>query len=192
MSVQGYLTMSQLRDRGWNDRMVRHYLGDADDTYLRPGPRPGRPQRLYLLNRVVAVETLRPEFNQDQVRKAELAERTRRSAEVKMRQFQYEIEAIELPQFSEQYAEITAKSRERWPALAGRIPEDRLALTLLLDSLQPVLDNALSLYTWHPGIREARLMLKQRVLAHVVKHYPALAAVAQAELSDSDRGRETP
>lgn len=190
--TEGYVTMNQLRARGWNDRMVRHYLGEADDSYLPPGPRPGRPQRLYLLDRVVAVETQRPEFTHDQVRKAELAERARRSAEVKMRQFQYEIEAIDLPQYAEQYAEIIAKSRARWPALAGRVPEDRLALTLLLDSLQPVLDNALSLYTWHPGIREARLILKQRVLAHVVKHYPALAAVAQAELSNAERGRETP
>lgn len=188
--IRDYLTMQDLRNRGWNDRLVRHYLGNADDFYLPPGPHPGRPRRLYRLSRVEHVENTRPEFAEEKRRSTELAVRTRQSRAAKMRQLLTEVNAVELPRFDESYEDLVRRARERRAVLVSLIADERLALDLLLDSLKPLLENALALYTWHPGIREARLILKQRALVHVVKHYPALTAVSRMELPYSKGGAE--
>lgn len=185
-----YLTMLDLHDPGWNDRLVRHYLGDADDLYLPPGPDPGRPRRLYRLSRVEQVENNRPEFAEKMRRRAELASRTRQPRAARTRRLHIEVNLVELPRFDESYEDLVRSARERRAVLVSLIPDERLALDLLLDSLKPLLENALALSTWHPGIREARLILKQRALDHVVKHYPALTAVSGMELAVSKGGAE--
>jgi hypothetical protein len=57
-----YLNVAQLRDRGWNDRLIKSMLGEPDDTFLPRISKPGWPQRLYLTSRVVAAETNDPDF----------------------------------------------------------------------------------------------------------------------------------
>lgn len=92
------------------------------------------------------------------------------------------MDSATLPAYTEVYEDLVARAGMRAGVLALGISDERVALNALLDNLKPLLENALALYPWHPGIRDARKFLKQRVLAQVVKHYPALNAIAQIEL----------
>jgi len=51
-----YLTLSDLRGRGWTDAMVREYLGEPDATRPNPIYRSAAPVRLYLAERADAAE----------------------------------------------------------------------------------------------------------------------------------------
>jgi hypothetical protein len=51
-----YLTMKDLRERGWTDAMVREYLGAPDATRPNPTYRSAAPLRLYLAERAETAE----------------------------------------------------------------------------------------------------------------------------------------
>ncbi|GAB3552108.1 hypothetical protein GCM10027343_37220 [Noviherbaspirillum agri] len=176
-----YLTMQELRARGWNDRLVRTFLGTHDDTFIPAGKRPGRPTRLFLLTRVLQVETFNADFLAEKDRTARMAERNRRSADVKMEHFIQEIESVDFPAFDQPFDELLANARTVAVRSLVGIPADRLALTVLLDRMKPLLDKTLAMYFWHPGIRDARAKLRMKALAHVVNHYPGLEAAAKLE-----------
>jgi hypothetical protein len=53
-----YLTLSDLRGRGWTDAMVREYLGEPDATRPNPVYRSAAPVRLYLAERAEAAQAI--------------------------------------------------------------------------------------------------------------------------------------
>jgi hypothetical protein len=61
---------------------------------------------------------------------------------------------------------------------------------MLLDTMKS-LEHALSSSTWHSGVREARLQLKKKMLAHIVEHYPAPQDAVDVELAALAQGGET-
>lgn len=48
--------LSQLKERGWTDTLVRDLLGAPDQTRTNPYHRSGPPMRLYNISRVEDVE----------------------------------------------------------------------------------------------------------------------------------------
>ena len=64
-----YLTLSDLRGRGWTDAMVREYLGEPDATRPNPVYRSAAPVRLYLAERADAAEA-GPEWAERKARAA--------------------------------------------------------------------------------------------------------------------------
>lgn len=183
-----FLTMQELRARGWNDRLVRTFLGTHDDTFIPPGKRPGRPTRLFLLTRVLQVETFNADFLAEKSRTAELAERNRRSADTKMEQFLQEIDSVDFPALVQPFDELLADARTNAVGSLAGVSADRLALAVLFDRMKPLLDKTLAMYSWHPGIRDARARLRMKALAHVVKHYPDLEAAAKLEAKTIEKG----
>ncbi len=57
-----YLSASELRARGWTDRLIRMFLVTPDRTVPNPRRYGGRPMRLYRLDRVVVIEEGNAEF----------------------------------------------------------------------------------------------------------------------------------
>lgn len=53
---EGYLTLSNVKERGWTAGMVRRFLGDPDKTATNPHYRSGPPMKLFQLSRIVLVE----------------------------------------------------------------------------------------------------------------------------------------
>jgi hypothetical protein len=68
-ATKAYLTMTELRERGWTDAMIGEYLGEPDTT--RPNPRywNAAPMKLYLPERVEAAEA-NPEWPERKARGA--------------------------------------------------------------------------------------------------------------------------
>ena len=68
-ATKAYLTMADLRERGWTDAMIGEYLGEPDAT--RPNPRywNAAPMKLYLPERVEAAEA-NPEWPERKARGA--------------------------------------------------------------------------------------------------------------------------
>lgn len=54
------------------------------------------------------------------------------------------------------------------------------------------LDAALDLWAWHSGVREARILLKNKILTHIVQHFPPLDQVATMDRTLIERGGENP
>lgn len=166
-----YLSMIELRARGWNDRLVRKFLGDPDQ--FRLSMQGGRPQRLYRLDRVEAIERFQPAFAVAQERKDFLSRRARKSIESKSLHLNEIVDSIPLVPLIQPFEQLLAEARLQSTVMVEKKAGNRVALEILLDRLKPLYD-ALSLYMWHSGVREARMQLRTRILAHIVKHYPAL------------------
>jgi hypothetical protein len=44
------------KERGWTDKLIRHFLGDPDELATNPHHRSGPPMRLYCLDRIEQTE----------------------------------------------------------------------------------------------------------------------------------------
>lgn len=64
-----YLTLAELRGRGWTDAMVREYLGEPDATRPNPRFRSAAPVKLYLSERADGAEAS-PEWAERKARGA--------------------------------------------------------------------------------------------------------------------------
>lgn len=60
--ASAYLSASELRARGWTDRLIRMFLVTPDRTVPNPRRYGGRPMRLYRLDRVIVIEEGNAEF----------------------------------------------------------------------------------------------------------------------------------
>lgn len=172
-----YVTMQQLRERGWNDRQVKLYLGNHDVAPMGI-QKPGRPERQFLLSRVITVEQTIPKFAVEQERKKDYAERIKISNQTKLNFMTDSINEMTIPDLTYPYEQLLADSADR--ANLYGIPVERVALDTLLDKLKSM-DANLDLYQWHSGVREARILLKQKILTHIVAHYPELEKVVELE-----------
>jgi hypothetical protein len=55
-TAETYLTMADLRERGWTDAMIRDHLGEPDATRPNPRYRSGAPMKLYQPARAESAE----------------------------------------------------------------------------------------------------------------------------------------
>ena len=60
-SKADFLTKSNLKERGWTEKTIERWLGEADRTKTNPYRKSGPPMQLYRLDRVVETEA-NPEF----------------------------------------------------------------------------------------------------------------------------------
>src|SRR5438046_4783561 len=105
-----YLTMDDLRKRGWNERLVRCFLGEPDDIGQRHSNHSGRPHRMYLLERVVSIENNRPEFTAEKKRSAEFANRPKRAIEAKRLYLEQVVSEITMPPMTLSYEKVIAEA----------------------------------------------------------------------------------
>ena len=166
--------MADLRERVWSNQLIRTHLGVPDIKNSSPIKASGRPQQLYFINRVLLVENS-PAYKAARVRKDKLSERMQRQIELKNKHFADIVTAIDLPDMAKEYEIIL---REHGDSNL----ESRLALQLLLGKVK-LLDAQLDVYVWHSGIRDARSMLKKRILARIIEQCPALEKVAEMEIT---------
>lgn len=168
-----FLTISELRERGWNDRLVRTILGKPDTTYLPQKANPGRPQGLYALSRVMNLENTNPEFRAVKDRRSTSGDRIKRYQAQKLEQINETIKWLVMPEIKVPFAHLMEEAHSMKGGFPADFSECRVAVALLLDRMKS-LEAALDIYKWHSGIREARLILKRKLLDHIIKHYPDL------------------
>jgi hypothetical protein len=169
---RAFLSLHELKSRGWSRRLVAQYLGSPDEVSSKS--RAGRPSSLYLESRVRRVEctqvVLAREF--EQVRG--FVARNQRVALDKRGAMHRLVDSIPLPALNDELSEIMASLRI---SQRGKSPsaERQLAVELLLGTLVSSVD-ALGGYSWHAGVCDARNRLQKRLLAHIAQTYPLLEA----------------
>lgn len=182
--------MNDLRERGWTDRLVRTFLGNADRSIPNPYLQKGRPKRLFSATRVLEIET-RPDFLHEKGKSADYSIRRKGAADTKRETLEALVNSIELPPLTDSLDIVMERVRQQRvvnPHLRIR-SESWVALEDLLGTMKS-LDWHLDAFAWHPGIRTARKLLRTRMLAHIVNHYPTLAQVAQERAAQEEGNAE--
>jgi len=187
--LSGHLTIRELRERGWNDRLVRNFLGKPDDMGTSHTPSGGRrPHKLYSYNRVTTVERTKA-FQEEKSRSIAFARRAKSISDDKSSVLHEVVDDVVMPEYLPNFDELisAAKNKKNNDLFLSHTPEYQVAVEVLLDRMK-LLEDELNLYRWHSGVREARILLKKKMLSHIRKRYPLLAEAVNIKLSTLAEG----
>lgn len=172
-----YLTIQQLKERGWSRRLVAQFLGPADLTGKPTPTKTGRPRQYFCSRKVLRIEQGHPEFASESARSREFALRSARAASEKHECLVDVVAQIALPRLDLAFDALLSLVAEARQLKDSEMPLEQLALEYLLDTMVS-LEAALAIYAWHSGVCEARKDLGDRLLNHIVQTYPLLSDAA--------------
>lgn len=190
-NTDAFYDFTALRKRGWTKRLVQRFLGEPDQMPRVVGSQSGRPQNLYSAKRVAHIELSDPDFIAEKRRTELYASRLKGVQGAKKKNLAAMVDAMTLPDLGLQIEELlqhAEKKREAEENLA-LVTKERVALEVLLASMKP-LAWRLEIFQGHAGIRDARILLLKRMLAHIVTRYPSLSETAN-EYADESAGAGT-
>ena len=176
ISDESYFSVSDLRRRGWTRRLIERFLGAPDGAKPNPHLRRGRPMRLFDAGRVQVVESdpgFCEESEASRQRGALVMEGVRTKVETLLR-LVGEVQ-IALPSWSA--ARLSNEALQTFGRPADLDTALRHEISVLMreaDAGEWLLDD----YFWHPGIRQARIALRRRMLCAAIEQFPHLGAVA--------------
>lgn len=187
LTNENYLTMRELRSRGWTERLVGQYLRGADLTSPNPHVASARPQRLFLTMRVVAIELNDPGFRKERDRSAYFSARSRYHVSCKRELLEGLVRGFDLPRLEVPFERLmSAANKKRFTEnIYWNQTPDQLAIEISLDSMK-ALEWHLDGFVWHSGVCAARRLLRRRMLAHIIDHYPALAEACRSRAAVED------
>jgi hypothetical protein len=172
-----FLSVKELQSKGWSRRMVAQYLGEPDHIgALTPG-RVGRPGKFYCVNRVRCVEATEPALAAEFQLVRAVTQRNEQTASARMASMLEQVEDAKLPALDQSLDDLLLEVRSALDSAVTRDVEYRLAVEKMLGTFASTV-NALDLYSWHAGVCEARIKLRNRFLVHVSRTYPLLGKVA--------------
>jgi hypothetical protein len=164
--------VSDLKNRGWTKSMIPQYLG-ADDAIAAAGMNAGRPRQLYLKTQIFAIEA-RPEFKERREAAApkrlasnalfiEKAERLACLAH----SLKFQVPDIPLLQ-------LRALAIEKFRI--STLPSEQLRneALFLIDPIESACSD-MEAFNWNYGVREARQVLRRRILTTAMNAYPHLS-----------------
>lgn len=173
---ESYLSISQLRKRGWTRGLIERFLGAPDEARPNPHVRRGRPMQLFSAGRVEVIEC-DPWFCVESVesrRRAALVDVAVRSKSEALLRL-VAVAHITLPSWSAE--QLVSEALESFGRPADEETGLRQQLSVLMreaGACEWLLDD----YFWHPGIRQARIALRRRMLCAAIEQFPHLGAVA--------------
>jgi len=174
-----HMTVVQLIERGWTQRLIKMFLGKED---LRPWLGQGRATCLYKKSRILATESSNEAFQAEMQlsRSRSKSSHQRGQLEGKRQKVLDLANAFPMPELTFTFPELL---KNAWLANdGGARTSERVALDYLLVTMDS-LGKSLQLYAGHPGVREARELLKTRFLEHIRKRYPLLSGEIDQMLS---------
>lgn len=182
-----YLSIKELLARGWTKRLISLFLGTPDMTVPNPYRHGGCPKGLYLFTRIQEIEQSAV-FGSEKSKSMRYSQRLAHGANTKTAQLTAIATEIALPELTLAISDllVEASSRRNADSASRLSSEAEVALDILLDTMKS-LEWHLDPFLWHPGIRHARKLLRSRILAHIIDHYPTLAAAAH-ERAGQDNG----
>lgn len=184
--LPAYHDLNSLKARGWTARLVKQFLGEPDDTDRARAANTGRPKNLYCAKRVALIEMHDPHFRAEKDKAAMYSGRLKQTQDTKKKNLVNVVESLMLPDFDLPWPAVMEQANKKIifdGNLAGTAQE-RVALEILLDSMAS-LTWRLEIFSGHAGIREARILLRTRMLAHLVNRYPPLSETAQRYADES-------
>lgn len=178
--TETHMTVAQLIERGWNLRLIKKYLGNADlDAWLGKG----RSTRLYKISKILLTENSNDAFKMElQALKQRCLQPTQRSyiEQKKQRVLDLAIETP-MPVLSDPFAEVLKQAWLSETDVKGSA--ERVALEFLLLTME-TLGRPLMIFSGYPGVREAREVLRNRYLRHIRDHYPMLSEEVDVFMSN--------
>lgn len=176
-----YLTMRQLRERGWTPSIVSNLLGRPDGIDYNV-TRPKRPRRLWRCDRIFAAE----QTDLFAERRRVARERSATMTLLLLRASQGALDAarsatIDLSAVPLDYALEVRRIAER-NGLTSFVDEttglvvgwDCLAVEYLLQATEPV-ETVVDDYFGRPGVRRARSIIRERLLDAISERFPELS-----------------
>ncbi len=158
--------------------MVEQMLGQADCHADNPHFKSGRPMRLYLTSRALAIEQL------DTFRQAKAAAQARGAlATANFTEKSKVLDRIAsgiqitLPVWNDD--QLRRKAMDDFGVQACETTQAQNELEAIMGHAKQA-EWVLDSFFWHPGIRPVRQKLRRRILGAIVNQYPQLAHVALA------------
>src|SRR5262245_5514124 len=185
---EGYYSRTDLKDRGWNDRLIKTFLGGPDKS--------GRRVCLYEADRVHRAEA-RPAFAEAQRGSAVRRYAAGRVADAKKERMRLWLEAIQVKVPRIDMEDLTRLAVEQHDARRFATEEplarvdsdkellDRLRLNYLRRSLTGY-DRLLEQVAGTVGAQDACLELKEKVLDAIAEAYPELADECNRQRKQAD------
>jgi hypothetical protein len=184
-----FLTVTELRSRGWTPAMTRDLLGKEDLQRRNPFYRAAAPVRLWALERVLAAEST-GEFTERQTSAARRRSAARTAGQVrasKLRDWAATV-PISVDSVSEDTVVSAAiawynDSSDRFEPAGPWCDEAflaRITVNFLRHMATPY-DREMSVCRGKPGVRQAQSTLRGRVLAAISEAHPGLAAECERQ-----------
>jgi hypothetical protein len=184
--AETHYTKRALKERGWTDEMIEHFLGPPDKTTINMFHRSGPRVCLYTKARVHSAEST-PEFRTHQRERAGRRQAARRAVETKAAKLRKELDAITIKVPDLDYDVLTRRAIDSYNA--GRPDSsmesasvhsdpaflDRIRVNYLRHELTEY-EILLGQVASRVGARDARLEIKERVLNAIADAYPDLAS----------------
>jgi hypothetical protein len=179
-TAETYVSMSDLRERGWTRGMVRTLLG-LHDKLDRSVIAPKSPRRLWESMRVFD-EEIKPSFSaqkNDRAKRSKAAANARHQSKAQALEAALHI-AIDLSRVPDDYPEKTLAIAKKFGVQQFEIEEGGLVLGWeciatehLMQSLASLHD-ALDEFVGKPGVVAARQSLEYRILTAIGERFPEL------------------
>ena len=173
-----HFSISELRRRGWTRRLIEHFLGEADGGKPNPHQGRGRPMRLFAASRVHHVEG-KAGFTEEARISRHRGALAARASSAKSQSLLRLVAALEIALPGWGRGELARQAWETFGAPADDETGARGELSVLMreaGACEWTLDD----YFWHPGIRQARLALRRRMLCQAIEKFPHLGDAALA------------
>jgi hypothetical protein len=181
LDINQYISASDLKRRGWRPGLIKKLMPLADDRLPNPHYPNAAPMKMYLLERVVMIESC-DEFTR-------MMKRAERQGQVLLQCFTKKRDAlaglagnIEIPDFKISEDDLFRRAALEFEMRSIlKLPENssiliehkKIAIDILLELQEPILW-ALDDFYQHQGIREARKILRRRILAKIIATFSTL------------------
>lgn len=171
-----HFSVSELRHRGWTRRLIERFLGEADGSQPNPHQGRGRPMRLFAAGRVQQVEG-EAIFSEEIELSRQRGTLAAQASNAKSQKLLDLVEAaqIALPDWSQ--GELARQACEMFGPPQDEKTGARNELSVLMRE-SAACEWSLDDYFWHPGIRQARLVLRRRMLRLAIEKFPHLGDAA--------------
>jgi nucleosome binding factor SPN SPT16 subunit len=179
VQTEEYVTVSELRKRGWTDALISRFLGEPDDRRQNPHYRSGPPMKLYNTHRVVQAEAT-AEYRAAQDARKGRREAAQKALATKKRRIAENVASvkIEVPQIAKDELIRSAcqsyNSGGRGDSWARESSDPKFLERICVNYLR----HRLTKYETHlqeiagkVGVRDAYLEVKGKVLAAIAEQY---------------------
>lgn len=181
----------RLVERGWTTALIDRFLGEPTARVDNPHHRNARPMRLWRLQDALVAEQ-HPDFGPAQAHAARRRSAARALALRTVDRVKDVAWALPVHAPVIDAGSLQAKARNRLvqahsqrPLLDLRDYEDNAALAILLEQAEPQFWPLDSLFG-HPGVRQARSIVRRRLLAAIAAAYPTLADLCRQRMVGVD------
>lgn len=171
-----HYSISDLRRRGWTRRLIDRFLGEPIGIMPNPHVRRGRPMKLFDAELVRVVES-EPVFCEESASARQHGALVVEAARAKAVALQRVVDDIEIALPCWSHEQLRQEAIQTFGCAPDAEWAQRHDLSVLMREASAC-EWALDDYFWHSGIRQARTVLRRKMLRAAIEKFPHLGDVA--------------